>query len=380
MEICLINPADIPRSEVFDLGYHLSKNGHEITILYPTNGKIVNAKGGIKTISFSAYFLPKIHYAIPNLRKEYQIISKLVKAEKCEVIQACDYDYLTALPPIFVKRGTNIPIVLSTDAFPGVSWFFGNSFVDTTAKIYTRTLGKFIIDSYDVLVLLSNKITEDAMSLGVTKEKIRVIPIGVDFEHFNPRVDESDLKTKLHMKDNEKVLLFVGRLSLVKRIDILIDLTKKLLKEGFEIKTLIVGDGEYKNYYETLAKPIKNIIFVGSVPHTEIHKYFAVADVFILTSMSEGLPNVLLEVSACGKPIVATNTGGISDIIIHGKTGFLVKPNNVDSFVYYVKLLLKDETLSRKLGENGYEHVRKQFNWNVITKKYESIYEEVVGK
>lgn len=378
MKICLINQSDIPRSDVFDLGYYLRKNGHEITILYPTNGKILNSRGGIKTIPFSAYFLPKIHYAIPNLRKEYRIISKLVKDEKYEIIQACDYDYLTALPPIFVKRKTNTPIVLSTDAFPGVSWFFGNSFVDTTAKIYTRTLGKFIIDSYDELVVLSNKITEDAISLGVDKEKIHVIPIGVDFEQFNPHADGSDLKSELHIRDDEKVLLFIGRLSLVKRIDILIDLTKRLLKEGFKIKTIIVGDGEYKNYYETLAKPIKNIIFVGSVPH--ICKYFAVADVFILTSMSEGLPTVLLEASACGKPIVATNTGGISDIIIHGKTGFLAKPNDVDSFVYYVKLLLNDETLSRKLGENGYEHVRKQFDWNVITKKYESIYEEVVGK
>lgn len=378
MKICLINQSDIPRSDVFDLGYYLSKNGHEITILYPTSGKILNAKGGIKTIPFSAYFLPKIHYAIPNLRKEYQIISKLVKEEKYDIIQACDYDYLTTLPPIFVKRKTNTPIIVSTDAFPGISWFFGNSFVDTTAKIYTKTLGKFILDSYDELVVLSNKITKDAISLGVAKEKIHIIPNGVDFEQFNPHVNEYELRTELDIKDDEKVLLFIGRLSLVKRIDILIDLTKILLDEGFKIKTVIVGDGEYRNHYETLARPIKNIIFTGSVP--EICKYFAVADIFVLTSRSEGLPTVLLEASACGKPIVATDIGGISDIVIHGKTGFLAKPNDISSFVYYCKLLLNDEILSRKLGQHGYEHVRKQFNWNIITKKYESIYEKVMAK
>jgi len=378
MKICLINPTDSPRSEVFDLGYHLSKKGHDITILYPTKDKTLQFD--VRAIPFPACFVPKIHYTVPNLQEEYRLLSKLIREENYDIIQACDYDYLTSLPPALAKRRMKVPFVLTTDAFPGVSWFFGNRFVDTIANLYTRTVGKFIIDSCDELVVLSNQLVENAMSLGITKEKIYVIPNGVDLEQFNLRIDGSDLRNKLHVENDEKVLLFVGRLALVKRIDILIEVTKRVLKDGFKIKTIIVGDGEYKNYYEKLAKSVKGIIFVGLIPHKEIHKYFAVADILILPSLSEGLPNVALEASACGKPIIATNTGGIPDVVIHGKTGFLAEPNNINSFVYYVELLLNSEDLSRKVGRNAHEHVKKQFNWDVVVKKYEGIYEKIVKK
>ena len=378
MKICLVNPTKTPRSGVFDLGHHLSENGHEVAILYPSNGQTLRANEDIETVPFPAHFLPRIEYTIPSFRKEYKMILKLIKEKGCDIIQVCGYDYLTSLPPVFIKRKINMPIILTSDGFPGVSWSFGNLLVDSIAKLYTNTLGKFILSSYDELVVLSNKLTEDAINLGVPEEKVRAIPIGVDFDQFNPHVDGSDLKIKLHIKEDEKVLLFVGRLALVKRIDILIDLTKRLLSDGFKIKTIIVGDGAYSDYYEKLAKPIEeNILFVGLVPKQEIHEYFAISDVLILPSLSEGLPNVLLEASACGKPIVATNTGGISDIVIHGETGFLAESNNVDSFAHYVKLLLNDEDLSTELGRNAYEHTKEKFNWADITKEYESVYEKV---
>lgn len=378
MKICLINPADIPRTEIFDLGYHLSLKGHEVSILYPTRKIILDGK--VKTIPFPAYFLPKIHYTIPDFFKEYEIISKLVKEDEYEVIQACDYDYLTSLPAVIAGRKLNVPVILTTDAFPGVSWYFGNHFVDLAAKIYTHTLGKFMIDSCDKFVILSKELLKDALRIGIPEKKVYVIPNGVDFKQFNPDVDGNNLRKKLNINNDEKVLLFVGRLSLVKRIDIILDISKKFLKSDLKIKTIIVGEGEYGSYYRQMADSLKNIMFVGSVPHKDLHEYFAIADIFLLPSLSEGLPNVLLEASACGKPIVATNTGGISDIVIHGETGYLVKPDDIDSYFHYVELLLNDENLSRQLGNNGYEHVSKEFSWDVIIEKYENIYKTMVKK
>ena len=381
MNICLINPADFPRSEVFNLGYHLHEKGHDISIIYPTRGKILNANSAdIKSISFPAYFVPKIHYTIPNFQKEYALISKLVKDEKCEIIQACDFDYLTSLPPVLIKKKTKTPFVLTTDAFPGISWFFGNNFVDTIAQVYTRTIGKFIIDSCDELIVLNNELSIDAINMGIHKEKTHVIPNGIDFEQFNPDVEDNGLKKELFIKNDEKVLLFVGRLSLVKRIDILIDVTEKLSRDGFKIKTIIVGDGEYKDYYKQLVKSLDNIIFINSVPNSDVPKFFGIADIFVLPSLSEGLPNVLLEASASGIPIVATKTGGIPDIVIHGKTGFLAESGNVQSFYNYIELLLNNDSLSQKFGKNAIKHVKNKFGWDVIIKKYETLYEKVINK
>jgi glycosyltransferase involved in cell wall biosynthesis len=376
MKICLINPSDFYRKEIFDLGSLLAKRDHDVTILYPTNDKKLNSDVKIK--SFPAKFVPKIHYTIPNLLLEYNLISKLIVEEQYDIVHACNSNYLTSLPPAVIKRKTNIPFVLTTDGFPGISWFFGNSFVDKVGYLYNKTLGRFIIDSCDEFVVLSKNLANDATDLGIPSKKVTVIPNGVDFEQFHPNIESQDIKKELNLKNDEKVILFIGRLSLVKRVNILIDVSKQLLKEGFKIKTVIVGDGEYKDYYKRMVGNNENIIFVGFIPYLEIQKYIAVADVLVLPSLSEGLPNILLEAAACAKPVVATNTGGISDIVIHGKTGFLVDQENFNSFLEYIRLILNDEDLAKKLGNNAYEHVKKEFNWSMIVEHYEQIYESFV--
>ncbi|RLB88837.1 MAG: hypothetical protein DRH10_06960 [Deltaproteobacteria bacterium] len=237
------------------------------------------------------------------------------------------------------------------------------------------------MNSYDKLIIYYKNLIEDALLLGVPKNNIRIIPTGIDFDKFSNDINIFEIKEKLGINTNEKVLLFVGRLSLVKRIDVIIKLTKILLNDGFNIKTIIVGDGDYKLYYKKLAQTVEtNIIFTGNVPCNEINKYYAIADVFILPSLSEGLPRVLLEASACGKPVVASKTGGVPDITIDGKTGFLVEPESIDSFEHYVKLLLTDERLSRKMGINAYKHVKNKFSWSGIVEKYEKLYKELIAK
>lgn len=378
MKICFINPADSPRSEVFDLGYHLAAKDHEITILYPTNNnKLLTCQGNVETIPFHAHFLPKIHYTIPSFKEEYKLIDKLSIKNKYDIIQICDYDYLTSLPPILLKRKNNIPIITTTDAFVGTSWLTGNYFIDSISLLYTKTLGKYIIDSSDKLVVLYSKLFYEANDLGIPKNKIKVLPNGVDLDQFNLNVD-SNLKNTLGIKNNEKVLLFIGRMALVKRLEILIEITNNLTKEGWNIKTLLIGDGEYKEKYKDLAKSNDKIIFLDAVPHNEIHKYHSIADIFVLPSISEGLPTVLLESAACGKVIIATNTGGISDIVIHGETGFLVDYGNINLFIKYIKIILNDENLSRKMGANAYKHIRKNFSWDYIVDEFEKMYNNLI--
>jgi glycosyltransferase involved in cell wall biosynthesis len=378
MKILFINPIDAVRGEVFELGNHLTKVGHDITILYPSDGKIIKSK--LKAVPFKAMYLPKIHYPIPNFVNEYNLISKLVKKEEFDIIQSCDYDYLTSIPPLFFKYMANIPIVLTIDAFPGVSWFYGNTFVDSIAKIYTYSLGKFIIGSYDNIVLLNSKLISEMNALGFSGNKIHVISNGVDFSKFNPYIIELNLKERLGIGANEKVMLFIGRLALVKNVEIVIELTKRLLKENCKIKTIIIGEGEFGEYYRHLAKDVNNILFIGEVPNHEINKYYAISDLLILPSLSEGLPNVLLEAGACGKPVVASNIFGIDEVVLHGKTGFLAEPNNLDSFAYYVKLILNDEQLAKDFGINAYKHIKAKFDWGLITKDYEKMFTQLLEK
>jgi len=387
MKLCFVNNDDWPRTMVYGLAKHLTSNGkHEITIVQPSrssrfakdHSKRTDDK--IETIFFPAFFLRNISYNIPNLLSEIKILSKLLSEARYEIIQAYDQSYLATVAPVLIKKRYKVPIVLTTDNLAGYSWFYGDAFVDVVAKSYTYSIGKWMLNSYDRLVFLYTKALNEIEKFGVPRNRVCSIPNGVEPERFRLDSDIDDLRTELSVAYDEKVLLFIGRLAKVKRVDILIALTKSLIKEGFKVKTILVGDGPDRKLYEKLASSTaNNVIFVGQVPRTEVHKYYPLADVFVLPSLSEGLPQVLLEASAAGKPCVATDVNGTSDIIVHGETGYLVERSNVDAYRRYVKVLLEDEDLSRRMGSKAAKFVKENFSWDVVVDRYEKMYEDIVN-
>ena len=388
MRLCFISPSDSPRTVVNELALKLvTKRNYEVTILQPTNNRRLvgktypeTAHKRIEIIYFPSFFLPKTDYVIPYFHKENKVIYKLLSESQCEVIQACDYDYLTSIAPIFIKRKCNLPIVLTTDALPGYSWSYGDVIVDVAAKLYTYSIGRWILKGYDAVILLYKALADEAKSLGVPQEKIHVIPNGIDFQDFRKNTDVNGLRAKFSIQDDERILLYVGRLSDIKRLEILIALTKKLLRDGLKVKTVIVGEGYSRKDLERLSSSIKrNVVFAGYVPHDQIYKYYFMTDVFVLPSLSEGLPTVLLEASAAGKPSVASHVNGVPDIVIHGETGFLVDKSDINSYVRYVKLLLADENLLRNMGKKAAEFVKENFNWNTVVDKYDGIYRRIVN-
>lgn len=387
MKLCFVNPTEMHRAAVYQLARHLvMKKGYEITILQPSGPSTPKGKHSstdicnhIKVENLPSLFLQKFYYTVPFFHEQSRLLRELVDRMGCQIIQACEYSYLTSIAPIFVKKRNDIPIVLTSSNLPGYSWFYGHAIVDTIAKAYTYSIGKWILNSYDRIILLHEKASRAVENFGVPAENIFTIPNGVDSEDFRLMPDVDEMRTELSVEGHDKVLLFVGRLAKIKRIEILIALTKSLLEEGLNVKTIIVGDGPCKEYYEKLAEPINaNVIFTGWLHRTQTFKFYHMADVFVLPSLSEGLPTVLLEASAAGKPSVASNVSGVSDIVIHGETGYLVQKFDIDSYTTYVKNLLEDDDLARKMGARAAEYVKENFNWDVIVDKYEKLYQEIL--
>lgn len=388
MKICLINSHETRRTVVQELAEQLVKRkNYEVKILQPMRRSTLTVKKtsqqmckNVEIVYFPSTFLLSGGYVIPSFKEEVGALRKLLIDSKCEIIQSTCYEYLTSIGPILMKKISKTPIVLTTDNLPGYSWFFGDAIIDLIAKLYTYSLGKRILNSYDAVVLLYKRLAEEVNRFGVPHERIHVIPNGIDVQKFMRISNVGELRTKLQIKDDEKVLLFIGRLSMVKRLEVLIQLTKTLLKDGFRIKTIIVGGGPYEQHYKELSRELKNnIIFTGHVTHAQTYKYHLLADIFILPSLSEGLPTVLLEASAAGKPVVTSNVNGIPDIVMHKETGFLVEKSDMYSYTHYVKLLLANEDLSRKMGEKAAEYVKQNFSWDTIVDKYDKMYQELAN-
>jgi len=243
------------------------------------------------------------------------------------------------------------PIVKFTDA---LSYPFGNIYMKLTKPNYWVAPSKFSAEQFIKL-------------LKIPKEKLKVIPEGVDLEKFNINVNASDINEKL---GNERKILFVGGLVPNKGVHFLIKSFALVKSSINDVKLIIVGDGPLKYYLINLTKRLnleKDVIFTGFVDDEDLPKYYASCDIFASASVLEGFGLIFLEAMALGKPIVAFNLASIPEVV--GNAGILVNEINHEKFANAVIQLLRDEELYQEKSKIALNRV-KLFSWEKIAKQF----------
>ena len=216
---------------------------------------------------------------------------------------------------------------------------------------------------------------------GISPEKLAVVYNGVDTDRFCPGSLKSRLcRDGLGIKQDASIIGIVARLTPVKDHVTLLKAFLKIYEDIPEAVLLVVGDGELE---QTLIKQTyemglnNNVFFVGE--RQDIPELLNVMDIFVLSSLSEGHNMSLLEAMAAGLPVVATDVGGNSEIVVDGATGFLVPPENPKIFSDKVMILLRDEGLRSHMGKNGRVRVVKNFDKNRMMEEYHFIYSTILG-
>jgi glycosyltransferase involved in cell wall biosynthesis len=316
------------------------------------------------------YVFPKIRYPVPNIISLDRKIRGICNQRQPNVIVYSHMAFLTALPVLWFKK---IPSVVTTDGFPGISWFYGDNKVDFIGRLYTKLIMTKMIKSAQGVQLFSNKLLEDEKKLNVKFNNVFVCSTGVDTDLFKPGTDRHEIRRLLNLSDDDWVVLCVGRLDLVKGVNYLIEAAKIIIQKFGNAKFILVGDGSLRKEYETLASSFpSNIIFLGW--REDIPQLMRMADIFVLPSLSEGIPSVIMEASASKLPIIATDVGGISQLISDGENGVLVKPKNVESLVEAIQTLIKEPLTISKMGELGREKMVTNYSWERICNILESGY------
>jgi glycosyltransferase involved in cell wall biosynthesis len=249
------------------------------------------------------------------------------------------------------------PIVNLKDA---LSVPFGNIYGKLTRPDYWVAPSRFTAEQFIKLFKIS-------------KEKIRVIPEGVDLEKFNRSVDTSDINEKL---GNERKILFVGNLHPNKGVHFLIKSFALVKSRINDVKLVIVGDGHLKHYLINLTKRLnleKDVIFAGFVNDEDLPKYYASCDIFASASVLEGFGLIFLEAMALGKPIVAFNLASIPEVVENA--GILVNEINHEKFADAIIELLSDEKLYQEKSENALKRA-KLFSWEKIAEQFIKINEQ----
>ncbi|MHC4190259.1 MAG: glycosyltransferase [Planctomycetota bacterium] len=225
----------------------------------------------------------------------------------------------------------------------------------------------------DKIVGISEIIKEILVRGGVKEEKITVIYSAADRA---PVTEKSDLQERLGLKRDYRILGTVASLVERKGHRYLFEATVKVKEEFPQIKLLVVGEGPLKKDLKKLAEKLSSeneIIFTGF--RKDIPEILSILDVFVSASLKEGLGVSLLEAANYGLPIVATNAGGIPEVVEDGVTGFLVPPKDSEALAEKIIYLLSHPKEARKMGENGKERVRKNFSVEQMVNSYTKLYE-----
>lgn len=187
-------------------------------------------------------------------------------------------------------------------------------------------------------------------TFGKTHAKIKMVPNWIEKKPFFE--NGKNLKKKLKIDKNSKVILYVHRLSLRKGADYLPKIISKISRKAKNITFLIIGDGPLKKSLQNRKYPLTTI-FTGNIPQKAVFKYYAIADIFIMPSRREGFPRVILEAMRAGLPIVTTDVGEVTNMLPKEQNKYIISENNLNTFASAILTLLKEKKLRNKLGKDN---------------------------
>lgn len=241
-----------------------------------------------------------------------------------------------------------------------------------------KTLTKMILKRADGILTNSEYTRKLVEDYGISRSKIHIVHPGVE-EHFQVRDKSLEIVEKFHLQ-NRFVLMTLSRLVRRKGHDMVIQAMPHILQKIPHAVYLIVGDGPEKERLEQLAIKYgveEAVIFAGRANDgDEIHRFYNTCDLFIMTSRHlkakgdvEGFGIVYLEAASCGKPVVAGNSGGVSEAVLHNETGLLVDPHSVEEIAEAVIRLYEDDDLRNNMVQAGLERAKNKFRYEYLADK-----------
>ncbi|KKG84025.1 glycosyl transferase [Methanosarcina mazei] len=234
----------------------------------------------------------------------------------------------------------------------------------------------------DRILSVSEDLKTHIVNLGIDENKVDVVPNGVDTEIFRPAGKEY-ARNVLNLPQEKKIVLFIGALRKIKGVDYLIEAAKSFVNKNTDLYMVGRDDGLRKSL-EKRAEELKIsgfIKFTGPVTHEEIPLWISAADMLVLPSLSEGRPNVVLEALSCEVPVVATDVGGIPELMVEGETGYLVPSKNPVQLSEKINKLLENESRREKMGKFGRKSIiQRGLTWESHAKKTVDIYSELLAR
>ena len=246
--------------------------------------------------------------------------------------------------------------------------------------LYKR-IDQHVLRYFETLICVSRDLFEECQRLHIPVERLHHVPNAIDVEYFRRRMDSAAAKETISARPDRYLIGSVGRLSPEKGFDRLIQAVAQLQQQGLPLDLWIAGEGPER---ENLSHLIQSHAADGSMrllgQVSDLRVFYQAMNLFVLNSIREGLPNVLLEALALETPSLATNTGGVSDLIENGQTGLLIEPANPQALLSSLGQALADPEQGAVMAQQARQRIVENYGFEARMKKIATIYRDTLQK
>ena len=367
---------------VHDLSKRLIKDGHEVTVVtYRDNADVPEYENdkGVNVYRVDNYTIHPNNFIDWILQLNFNLVSKATeiinKEGGFDVIHA--HDWLVANAAKALKNAYGIPVVATIHATEAGR---NSGIHDDTQRYINDTEWMLTYEASEVIVNSNYMKNELQRLFGLPYEKINVIPNGINLSNFIGIERDYDFRRQYAM-DNEKIILYVGRLVYEKGIQNLIAAMPKVLSNYHDAKLIIAGRGGMMDELRQEASNLglnDKIYFTGYLDSKQVQKMYKCADVAVFPSTYEPFGIVALEAMLAGVPTVVSDVGGLDEIVTHGVDGMKAYAGNANSIADSITALLYDHQLATNVAKKAKQKVKEQFNWEKIAQDTHFTYEKAV--
>lgn len=366
---------------VHDLSHKLVKDGNEVTVITYKEGNVPEYENdkGVEVYRVENYMIHPNNFTDWIMQLNFNFTSKATQIinenGKFDCIHA--HDWLVAYSAKTLKDAYQIPLVSTIHATEAGR---NSGIHDDVQRYINDTEWLLTYESSEVIVNSNYMKCELQRLFGLPFEKINVIPNGINLTNFNGIERDYDFRRKYAM-DNEKIILYIGRLVYEKGVQNLIAAMPKIINGYNDTKLIIGGKGgmydELKEQAHALGIENK-VYFTGYLTSKEVQKMYKCADIAVFPSTYEPFGIVALEAMLAGVPTVVSDIGGLDEIVDHGVNGMKSYAGNSNSIADSVLALLYNHQLADNVTKNAKAKVKKEFNWDKITEDTHFIYEKAI--
>jgi glycosyltransferase involved in cell wall biosynthesis len=309
-----------------------------------------------------------------DLRRVLQL-ARMLRKEKIDITHSFTHD-------------ANMYNVLASALAPGKIVICSERSSGEISEKAIAGLGRFIYRFVDKMIVNSHRGEKIiAQKFKIPTQKIFVVPNGIQLNGLSSG-SATDMKKRLRrefgISDGEQIIGLVGNLwQIAKNHGFLLRAAAMIVKSDPRARFILVGGGDReRSMLKNMARELgvsDHIIFTGLRPHEETLQIISLFDIGVLTSTKEGLPNAVMEYMACSKPVVTTDVGGCSELVVNGETGFLVPSGDVNAFAERVLWLLNRTERAREMGRNGRDRILKHFSMEKMVSLTTEIYDSLIS-